>query len=376
MTRIPSPVSELRHPRAIVLINGIRVLWTEIEVTTTTFYLADNFKIELPLSNQPSPLNLNYWASAPQFVVQIYIGFPNNPNNYSEQDLDLIIVGDADDIEIDPLSSRIHLNGRDYTSRLIDNKTTEKFPEQFSSTIATELAKENNLTPVVTQTNTPVGNYFQNGQSLLTGQNTQWDLLTFLAQQENFVAYVQGTQLIFKPRPTELSEAFLITYQYANNQNRSATFPGMGLGLMRSLTIAQDVKVTVQVPFNPLTGKAFSKTASSKHIKRSSLRGLPLPNNKKQTYVQVIPGLTPEQALQKAQQILRDITIHENRIVIHMPGNNFLKKDTPIQLAGTQSSFDQIYFADQVTRRISVDGGYDMEIQAKNHSPDSEVTLK
>jgi phage protein D len=58
-----------------------------------------------------------------------------------------------------------------------------------------------------------------------------------------------------------------------------------------------------------------------------------------------------------------------------IPGDNDLDTTSLIQLSGTGTAFDQVYFPDSITRRLSFDGGYEMTIEAKNHAPDSTVTL-
>jgi phage protein D len=228
---------------------------------------------------------------------------------------------------------------------------------------------------MVTETKTKVGTYYNADQTLMSEESTEWDMITGLAQQEGFVAYVEKDNLIFKPEPTNQDPAYILNYIAPNINNKSPSFPAMHLGFFRSMTIAQDVMVTVRVPSSPGSKKAFNVTVTSKKRPRPYIKGLPKPNARKQKYVRVIPGLSREQALQRAQQILRNISVHEINLVASMPGDNSLKKDTMIQITGTNSAFDQFYFADHVVRKISIYDGYTMEVNAKNHSVDSEVTL-
>lgn len=371
----PQQQSVSRNPRAIVTINDIYMKWVDIMIDTTTFYIADNFRVTLPLQQDINFLDLNYWASASQFAVKIYVGFPQNPEFYTTNDLELLMFGDADDINLDLLTATITLSGRDLTSRLIDNKTTEKYSNLTASQIATQLAILRGLTPEVTETKNKVGIFYQNEQTLLSDESTEWDLLTFLAQQEGFVTYVEKDKLIFKPEPTEKDIPYILNYKPRSLLNSSPSFPGMTLNLSRSTTLAQDVTVTVRVPFSTKSKKSFNVTVSSTHQNRSYVKGLPKSSSKKQKYVYTIPGLTKEQALQRAQQLLRNITVHEVNLMATMPADNSLKKDSLIKLQGTNSSFDQFYFADNVVRTMSMKDGYNMEIHAKNHSVDSQINL-
>lgn len=364
-----------RQPRAIVTINGVQVNWTRIEVTTTTFYQADNYRIELPLNNQPAGFDLNYWSGASPLSIYIYIGFPPDPNYFSTNDLDLMIVGDVDELDVDPLTTNITIGGRDLTSRFIDNKTTQKFSNSTSSAVATFLAQENGLTPQVTETFTRVGTFYQTNQTLLTRAYTQWDLLTFLAQQEDFVVFVQNTNLIFEPRPTTSQNPFILQYQPPTFESPSPIFNGMQLGFSRSMTISNDVIVKVRVPYGTKTGTAFSVTARATHRPRTYISGAPRPSSTPQKYSYTIAGLSREQAQQKANSLLRDITQHEVRLTAMLPGENTLKKDSLLQVKGTNSAFDHIYYSESIERRISIEEGYVMTISAKNHSVDSEVNL-
>ncbi len=364
-----------RQPRAIVTINGIKVLWSRIEVTTTTFYQADNYRIELPLNNQPLGFDLNYWSGATPFNVYIYIGFPPDPDYFTTNDLDLMIVGDVDELDVDPLTTNVTIGGRDLTSRFIDNKTTQKFSNNTASAVATFLAQQNGLTPMVTPTTTKVGTFYQTNQTLLTRAYTEWDLLTFLAQQEDYVVFVQNKTLIFEPRPTTSPSPFVLEYQAPTFENQSPIFNGMQLGFSRSMTIANDVIVKVRVPYGTKTGTAFTVTAKASHRQRTYINGAPRPSSKPQKYSYTIAGLSREQAQQKANSLLRDITQHEVRLTAMLPGENTLKKDSLIQVKGTDSAFDHIYYSEAIERRISIDEGYSMTISAKNHSVDSEVSL-
>lgn len=361
--------NQLRQPRGIILINNVQVNWFDIEIMTTTFYLADSYHIQIPLNGQDPLLNLNYWSVTQTLNVQIYIGFPPDPNAFSVQDLDLFMVGDADEIDVDPLSATIRISGRDLTSRLIDTKTTQKFSNQTASSIAIQFANEHGLTPQVTNTTTIVGNFYQTQQTLMTNEYTEWDLLTFLAQQEDFVCFVNKNTLIFEPRPTTSSNPYILTYQPPTTQQASPQYNGMQLRLTRSLTLAKDVSVTVKVPYGTKNHNAFFVKATSRHTVSNASRG-PV-----QKYSYVIAGLSQEQALQKAQSILKDITIHEILLDTRLPGDNLLLKDSLIKLQGTNTAYDQLYYPDQVVRTLNAHTGYTMEVSAKNHSVNTEVTL-
>lgn len=366
--------AQARQPRAIVTINGISVYFIEIEIQTTTFSIADNYSIVLPLNGQDKKLDLNFWASEIDMLVKIYVGFPINPNSYGTNDLDLLIVGDVDLMEIDPLQATVTISGRDLTSRLIDTKSSKKYANYSASQIATILAQKHGLTPVVTPTAGNVGTIYNNLQVIMTKEITEWDLITFLAGQYGYVVFVNGESLYFQPYPIpDPKTAFVLQYQPPQTFGSSPTFNGMTLMFKRSLTLARDVKVLVKVPHSP-TGNAFTVSAAASRRQRPYLKSVKSFVGPSQTYSIVRAGLTREQAQQVANQLLSNITLHEVVMDASVPGNNLLRKDSIIQVKGTNSAFDQFYYSDVVYRSISVDG-YLMRVNAKNHAPDNQVII-
>ena len=362
--------TQLRQPRAIVIINGYSVLWVDISITTTTFYVADSYHLTIPLYGQPPEFNIDYLAQQASLNIQIYVGFPLNPNAFSTEDLDLLMVSDCDEMVIDPLKAIVTFTGRDLTSRFIDTKTYAKYPNQTASTIVTNLANEHGLTPVVTATQGNVGTFYIRQNTLMTKETTEWDLITFLAQQYNYVAYVQGNNLVFSPKPTmENSTPYILQYQPPSLPSGSPIFNGMTLDLTRCFTVAKDVTVKVRVPYSPLTGRSFTATAGKKNPTINSTSA------GNQIYTYTYPGLSNAQALAKAQQLLQEITLNELKLSCSLPGDNKLLKSSLIQLIGTGTRFDQYYYTDTVTRNISVEDGYTMEVHAKNMDVNSQVSL-
>lgn len=362
-----SQINEARTPRAIVQISGITVLWQSIMLTTTYVYVASTYMVTVPLNSQPSPVDFNYWALAGELTVKIYIGFPLDANNYGTGDLDLMIAGDCTDFEIDPLSGNVTLHGRDLSSRLIDKKITKTFGNFTTSQVVQQFANDNQLTPNVTPTKNKIGNVFQNQQMLISNNSTQWDLIMLMARLDGYYAYVDGETLIYEPAPVagDVKNPFILQYAPPTASNPSPAFNGMHFTLSRTMALASDVQVVVKIPFNAKTGKAFSFTASSSHRDKGFKF---IPKGKVKRYVHVLSGLTPEQATQRAFSLLESLISHEVRLHAFVPGSNLLKRDSLIKVTGTGSDFDQIYYPDEVVRRISPDEGYTMQLIAKNRS--------
>lgn len=363
--------SEGRIPRGLLFINGQQIVFTKIEVSTTTFYQADTIDIDIPVNGQPQGFGLEYFSNMPAMLVEVYVGFPSNPANFSKEDLYKLITAQVDDVEVQMDETSINLIGRDLTAKFIDNQTYEKFQNLTPSQIATLLAKRRGLTPVVTPVSIKAGQIYDSDHAAMT-QQSEWDLLTYLAQSVGFVVYVQDQSLYFKPEPEPSDNPYVLQWSNLTNVAGTYSFNGSKLKLGRNLTLARDVIVKVR-SWNGQYPRGFTKTAKAVPNKRTLIPSKAQPIGDAQTYVRDYPGLTPQQALQKAQQLLKEISQHERRIRATLPGDNLINKDSIIKLTGTNSDWDQVYYPSEIVRRFSLDEGYTMEIAAKNHSPNSEV---
>ena len=377
----PQPnASQMRYPRAIVVVedgsNVISLLWEDIEIQTTTFFIADNFRVTIPLSGQNAILNMPYWSAITKLTVKIYVGLVANPLSYDQSNLQLFLMGNTDTIDIDPLNARVVLSGRDFTSIFIDTKTSNVYPNQSASNIVTQLAIKHGLNYQVTPTTGNVGRSFNNiptnAQNLLSKEVTEWDLITSLAQQSGNVAFMIGDTFYFQPFPTDTGSAYILNYILPNFSGGTPTFPGMDLTFRRALTLANTINVAVISPVNPQSGESVTGTATYNRMS-SSYDNLPALPNSSQNYTFTIPGLSQSQAQQQAQTLAQNIGLHEIKGFCTLPGNNTLLKSSLIKVTGTNSALDQIYYVDTITRRINVNSGYTMQVAFKNRSDYSEL---
>lgn len=369
-------LAEVRHPRGIIKINGEAmpgcVSW---RCDNNTFYQADTFRIvfAFALSLMPPEFDALWWSSQKEISAEIFAGFPANPDRFDTSELDSLIYGNVDDIDFDPVKREIELCGRDLTSHFIDTKTTEEWKNQRSSDIATALAKRHGLTPVVTTTSTKVGSYYEIDQVRVTNQHSEWDLLTYLAQKEEFVVYVKGKELHFEPKPAESQDPYVLQWQEPNSVRAYPEFNGTHIRFTRNLTVAKGVVVWVQA-VNVKTGKSFEVAYPATHAKGTK-PGQSSPKMQVYTYRLRNRAMTPEAALQYAQARHKEITQHEVRMHAVLPADNILGVTDIIQVTGTNSAFDQIYYPESIVREMSVDEGYLMTVSAKNISHQNEVTL-
>jgi phage protein D len=366
-------VAGVRQPRAAVKLNGVVVPgWVSWEVDNNVFRAADTFRVSFAVSELPADRNAAWIAAQSEIDVEIFATEkPSDPANYSPTAADRLIHAQTDDVSLEPAQGTIELSGRDLTARLIDTKTSENFSNQTASQVATTLAGRRGLKPVVTATSTKVGNYYTQDHVDVSQERSEWELLVKLAEYEGFDVFVAGDEFHFQPKPKEGGDHYAVVWVPADD---SAAHPNLNtttLSLSRSLTIAKGVTVEVR-SWNAKQKKAF--TASWPKAAKPTKPGQS--NNKTQTYRFTVAGLTQDQADKRAQQLYAQIVQHMVSLTADLPGDSILDCDKTIQVRGTGTAFDQIYFPDSVRRSMSFEEGYRMTVSAKNISQDIEAAAQ
>lgn len=355
----------VRHPVGAVLINGAQVPWVSWDVTNASHFVADNFSVVLPLKTMPASLDGSYWRNTDEAVVEVRAGFADDAGNVSG--LTSLIVGNVDTVRHDLVGRTLTLAGRDLSSRFLDHKTTEKFQNQTSSQIAATLAARRGLKVSAAATTTQVGRYYEIDHARLTAEKTEWELLTFLAQQEGFDVWVAGTTLFFQPPPSMNGQAFDLIWRDPSDTQPAQSSAGR-LHVEHSLTVARDVIVNVK-SFNQSQQVAFTKTAKASR-RATGKQSTATP----QTYSYTLPNLTPEQALQEAQRRAEEITRQEFILEADdIPADTTLSTRMLVRLSGT--AWDGLFWPDAITRNFDLHGGFTMRLRAKNHPTRSVVEI-
>jgi hypothetical protein len=177
--------------------------------------------------------------------------------------------------------------------------------------------------------------------------------------------FVRGRELHFQPKPVNGDDYYGVVFVIdANNQTIKAN--AINPKFSRCLSIARDVSVEV-VSFNSSTGNTVKRKAT-KSRRRNSPEDV-------QNYVYTKPNLTPEQALQLAQSYLQQITEHEIVFRSDLFLDVTLDIVYPIKVSGTSTKLDQIYFISKIERYLEFTGDCSMNVEAKNHSTESEVSI-
>ena len=360
------PHGSIDASRSILKIGSSVMDFTEWEASHSGIMEAGTFRATLPAPIAQWP----WWAQQTEILVDVYAGTPKDPLNYSADDLTLIMTARCDQIDLDPQTQDINLCGRDMTSLLIDNKTTEKWPNLTSSEIAQKIAALWGFQSSIQTTTGIVGHFYTADHVKLAKADTYWNILTYLAQHEGFQCFVLGRTLYFgKFGAQSTLDPYVITLEANGNFVQSNA---SRLKFSRDLTLAQDLTVTVH-SYHGYRGAAFTGSATAtktaKNIERDAELAQAL-----QHYDYTIPGLTQPECALKAQQILAELTRHELKMSAGLPFDVTLFPWVPVQVTGSGTPWDATYTPQNVTRRFGKDR-VSMRVEARTGIPQQTVTL-
>lgn len=373
MINDPNPQSQGQRPRGLVFANGEQLSQVlEFQIDNNSFFQADTFSLTLALASQPENRDFGWWAVQEKIELEFYIGFPADPDNFTRSELTHFLTGYADDLEFDPIYDTMIFSGRDLTSKLIDYKRAISFVgELTASGVVEQIARERGLIPVVTPTQKPVGSYYQIFHKLITSDSTYWDIVTRLAQIEQYQVYVKGHELHFEPRTAPDADPYVIRWQKPEVDERGFPIANTTrLKFTRNLSIAKDLKVRV-LSFDQKTKQKVEEVAQRKRVYNKSTSKATKFTDPPQEYVYSLPNLTPDQAQRRAQAILEELSRHEMNLHADMPGDVILTPRNVVRVEGTETAFDQTYYASSVSRRYTRGGGFEMHLEGKNQTPNN-----
>ncbi len=364
-------VGTARQPGAIVRIGGAAISgWINWSVSNNSYYEADTFSVSFATSKLPAANNANWFSQQTEIFVEVLAGFPSNQLNPDASQLTSLIYGRVDDIEWDVGETLLTLTGRDLTAAFIDKKLADDYHNQRAYQVVSALAASHNITPVVTKTTAVIGTYYNSEQVRMQANRSEWDFIAWLAREEGFVAYVTGQSLYFGPDPRNTNNPYVIRYTPPNDTQGAPSVNATELRFARSLTVAKGISVVVRsASLTSNTPVVQSYPGAGKTIQA----GKASPFGSVQTYYfNATSGLTPVQAQQLAETKYNEIVSHAMKVEGEMPADLLLGINTPLQVTGTGTAWDQVYFPRLVTRHMHPDDGFTMEFAAQNTTPELE----
>ncbi len=321
----------VNQPQILVAIDGLPVPGaTALDIESVAWFSADRFRVEFALGAAPRTSAAFFAAlEAQTLTINVALGGAGFVN---------LLTGQIDNIRLDLKENIASLCGRDLSAQLIDTEIAETFANQTASQIASTIAVRHGLGANVTETGTPVGQYYEldHARSAL-GANaratTEWNLLTWLAQIENFSLSVVGTTLNFGPPVPPIPVFFTPQNFIALALDTATAIPAMAI-----------VK-----SWNTRNKMANTQTAGSgAGISTTMIR----------------PNLTPAQAQAIATNHLATLAQHTTILSGTMPGDLVLGPAAQILLGGTESALDQLYTVEAITRSLDARRGFTQTIRA------------
>jgi hypothetical protein len=323
---LPINLPELQILIGNISVNGV----ISLEVEKVAYFAADRFALTLAVGANPL-LGISYFATLGTQVISISIA--TNPSGYVE-----LITGQVDNIRFDLPSNTVTLCGRDLSARLIDTEISETFVNQTASQIATTIAGRHGLTANVTATSVPVGQYYEldharSALGLNSRGGSEWNMLCFLAQAENFILSVTGTTLNFGPAIISVP-VFLM--------------PANCIAL--SLDVSTTIPTGVSVKSWNTRNKAVINQSSGSKIGNAT--------------TMIRPNLTSQQAVTIANNHLLMLAQHTTILMAKLPGETTLAPGSQILVNETNSPFDQLYMVDAIIRSVEAQEGFVESIHA------------
>ena len=323
---MPGAALPVNTPHVQLLIAGAPLYGAiSVEIEQVAYFAADRFRVTVALGDAA------YFTSLG--LQTLTIGIAVSDDGYVT-----LLTGQIDNIRLDLLANTAILAGRDLSARLIDTEISETYANQTASQIATSIAARHGLTPNVTATTTPVGQYYEldharSALSVHSRTGTEWNMLVVLAQAENFILSVTGTTLNFCPPLAGVP--MLLTPQNCI---------GLSLDIAATLPTSTTVK-----SWNTRNKTVVTQTSGTSAGGSTTL---------------IRPNLTSSQANNLAANHLSVLTQHGTILRAEIPGELALTPASPILLSGTNTTLDRTYVIDAITRSIDARNGFVETIRA------------
>ena len=321
---LPVEQPQLRFSVAGVPLPGA----TRLEIESVGFFAADRFQASFAIGAVKST-TAAYFAGLGNQTVTIEVSLTG-------LGFATLLTGQIDNIRVDLVQNTATLSGRDLSAGLIDTEISETFANQTASQIALTIAARHQLATNVTPTKTPVGQYYELDHARtalgLHGRlTTEWNLLSALAQAENFVLSVTGNTLNFGPPPAGAS-MFLMPQSFSE------------LVLDKTTALPSETRV---------------KSWNSRQ--KAIVLGT---QGSGATTTLIRPNLTsaPAQAMAENHQA----TIRQHGMILYgtTPGDTSTMPGMTIALGGTGSGFDQSYVISAVVRTLQARLGFTQRLYA------------
>ncbi len=328
----------IRAPRLQVKVDGQPVAGAiDATVTSTNYFSADCFQVTL--AGEADPIHsYAYWSSARRPRIEVLMSVDAGATYTS------LLIGQVDNLSIDPVNKLICLDGRDLSAGMVDSCVQQAFVNQSGSAIVALLALRHGLDIEVMPTPGMVGRLYGAGyDEVALGQYsrglTEWDVVVRLAQQANYDAYVQGSTFYFQPVSFRSKTAVPLTSDDV-----------VSVRLERALCIPENVTIGL-ASWNSQTRDSYATAWET-----SGPSG---------QYFVSQPNLPSGMINQLVIQYNAELERHRCAIEIAMPGDLRIWPRGRLAFSGTGTSFDRTYDIECVRRSYSPMSGFRQHVRAR-----------
>ncbi len=336
------------YPRAVILVDGADVRWTDItdiRVENTLYLAADSF--ECTINNT---LFLSDWLRKKQ-EVKIYLGYVNDPEDWNVKELQHVFTGLIDGVKPSfDNSNTVQIIGRDYSAGMIDTDCTAAFKDVTASEIASYFTKKYALTPKITKTSNKVD------KELLVDKK-EWEVLQAVADLEGFVCYVTKDKELYFGERNDKDEDILDTFYYNSDEDSNCriNFDDSSVGVVNKVVVRHWLSSHSQL-IEAESKNDFLIKAMGQVIER---------------VFYVSKAKTYALAKQYADKLLKEysrqvITANGSRI----PGNPKLYAECKIKVSGC-GRFNGTYYMDKVVHNLNKQTGYTNDFDVTSIRPES-----
>ena len=360
-------MSNVDATRSILKVGGTVIDFIEWSNEYSGVMEAGTFRctVDAPFARWP------WWAQQTEIMVDVYAGTPPNPQSYSASDLTYLMRVRCDQIEMNPELQRIEISGRDLTSLLTDNKTSDKWINKTSSQIATLIAAKMGFDANIQPTTSQVGTFYNTDHVNLAKVDTYWNILTYLAQRERYQVHVLGKTLYFGNFAAQnITTPYLIQFAMQDGVPSSNAHH---LKFSRDLTIANDISVIVR-SYHGYLNAAFTGTATATKVNKKVELSAELAQSIQHYDFTIERDQTKAQCELKASELLKSISQHELKMEARIPFDTILYPWVQVQVQGTNTVWDATYAPKRVSRSFSKDR-VTMELHANSGIPAPTVVL-
>jgi hypothetical protein len=345
--RLDTP--SLRTPRVRAQFNGVAVdSVLHIDMTIAGSNRSSQFELTVSIENR---LQTEQWLdpSTGRVEVKIFMHCEKYDNGT------VVFQGLADGVAFDPINRVARVQGRDYSSVLINSGYQDSFCNQTASEIAGHIAQRHGFDQDIVATSAMVGSYqssIHNKMLLNTHSRitSEWDILTQLATSEGFELFINGTTLVFAP----LASLQTNNWTLSNNYVKSIRFH-------KVCPLSDQTNIVVK-SWNSWLNRTLTYTSQQSYNQfGSNTGGL---NGDLAIGVAIVrPNLTSQGAEGLALRYSEQLNQQALAVEFVLPGNMSLAPRDIVTIDGNGAGFDADYLVKSVHWHYSSTGGFTQSVR-------------